>query len=534
MFLVIILKFNIMSAKNELVVVLFVLLTLISCENRQYENQLILKEQNIEIEDISCLKGRFSYALAKVLSESKGVRELIKKEALKQYDYDYDVLYMLVKDKKMEGNETLEQLLLQYIGRDELSFLLSKIPNLTIFVPSLPCNSFSAERWDTSIDIPCVAYKNKEGKILFVDSRGDVDDTFGYDEIPLFPVVVVKPSERVVLQSTLTRSIDDIDILKTESGINFVFEYSGFNNMYSAQTKSGTNTDIPERLERVFNAKKYADMNDIWQRDYIYYDILTKEGNGVLRRNISECLYAFELIGNVDNIYNRISDQKDDPHYDYGKSLVGKRGEARPSGWYGGNYEFLIKIYVSNDQLTSNEIIKVLSVSPKDLFILKTKEGDRSLRVIGIESIKKYYLPEPLPLFDWDIEHYSSSIKISIEEKDENVTEQTIVQTTTSFATNFGFDVNLGEVVKKGAKFGATASRECKISTTITRTLGNDELGDVIVNFGDDVVIKDNLENMNTQTSNSSRQPIPNYQPVLNPKYNSGYYKIEIVPIQMY
>lgn len=530
-----------MNTKNKIIVILLTLLVLMSCENKQYEDQFLIKGQDENIEDIGYLKSRFSNALAIVLSESKEARELIKKEALKRYDYDYDVLYMLVKNKKLGESETLEQLLLQYIGEDELSTLLKKIPNLTIFVPSLPCDAFSAELWNTSTDIPCIAYKNKEGKILFVDGKGNIDDTFGYDEIPLFPVVVVKPSERVVLQSALTRSVDDIDILKTEDGMNFVFEYSEFNNVYSVQTRNNGNKDIPEKLKRVFDAKKYADMNDIWQRDYIYYDILTKDGKGILRRNVSECLYAFELIGNVDNIYNILSDQNDDPHYDHGKSLVGKRGEERPSGWYGGNYEFIIKIYVSNDQLISNEIIKALSVSPQKLFTLKLKEGDRGLRVMGVKSINKYYLPEPLPLFDWDIEHYSSSVKISIEEKDENVTEQTIVETTTSFATNFGFDINWGEVVKKGAKFGTTASKERKVSTTITRTLGSDELGDVIVNFGDDVVIKDEMEivgmrkeSIGGRSGRNNSVEVPIYKPAFNPKYNSGYYKLELVPLEMY
>lgn len=155
--------------------------------------------------------------------------------------------------------------------------------------------------------------------------------------------------------------------------------------------------------------------------------------------------------------------------------------------------------------------------------------------------MEKYYLPEPLPLFDWDIEHYSSSVKISIEEKDENVTEQTIVETTTSFATNFGFDINWGEVVKKGAKFGTTASKERKVSTTITRTLGSDELGDVIVNFGDDVVIKDEMEivgmrkeSIGGRSGRNNSVEVPIYKPAFNPKYNSGYYKLELVPLEMY
>lgn len=509
---------------------------LISCQNDRLEENLLDTKNSIE--NLDGLKEKFSYALAKVFNESKGVRELIKKEALKQFDYDYDVLYLLVKEQEIKGEENLEKQILRYMDKKELSLLIQKIPTLTIFVPTLPDNVFSAENWDILADIPCVAYKDDKGKILFVDSIGNIDDTFRDDEIPLFPVVVVKPSERIVLQSALTRSVNSSDILRTGNGINLAFEYPEYNNQL-AQTRIGDNKDIPESLNKVFEAKKYADSNGIWQRDYIYYDIKNKDGNGVLCRNMSECLYSFELTGDAVNMYNIISDQRDDPHYIYGESLVsGRKPDGTlswPTGWYEGNYEFIIKIYISNDQLVSNEIVKALSVSPRKLFILKKKDNDRSRRVIGIESSIKYYLPEPLPLFDWDIEHYSTSVKISIAEKDENVTEQTVVQTTTSFASNFGFDINFGEVVKKGAKFGVSGSKERKVSTTITRTLGSDELGDVIINFGDDVVVKDELvDRFLGEPVKPTRLPRTDYVPPFNPKYNSGYYKIEVVPLAMY
>ena len=95
----------------------------------------------------------------------------------------------------------------------------------------------------------------------------------------------------------------------------------------------------------------------------------------------------------------------------------------------------LVKIYVSNTQLISNEIIKAISISPNDLFELNieninTGRHQIKKRAIGIKNLKKYYLPNPLPLFDWNIEHYSSSIKISIEEKDNEVTEQKLIETT--------------------------------------------------------------------------------------------------------
>ncbi|WP_294585731.1 hypothetical protein [uncultured Bacteroides sp.] len=524
-----------MSTKRRYFSILFILLMVLSCENENFENKLLLNEQDNKVEDVNYLKSKFSYALARVLSESKEAREFIKREALKQFDYDYDVLYVLVKDKYIDNTVTLEKLLLHFISKEEIEDLLIKIPTLTIFVPSLPLNSFSAELWNVDYDIPCVAYKDKNGKILFVNNKGDIDDTLDSDEIPLFPVVVLKPSERIVLQSTLTRGVSDLDLLRADNGTCFAFEYPEFNNVYLAKTRANSSNNIPEEMQKLFDAKKYADSEDIWQRDYIYYNILTKNGSGTLCRNISECLYAFQLNGNTDNIYHLVSDQGDDPYY--GK-YSSDRSDKKYCGWYGGNYEFIVKIYVSNDQLISNEIIKALSISPTDLFTLRVDRSNRSLRILGVDSLIKYYLPVPLPLFDWDIEHYSTSVKISIEERDENVTEQNVIETTTTFATNFGFDINFGEIVKKGAKFGASVTKERKVSTTITRTLGSDELGDVVVNFGDDIIVKNEMELVGVRTGSTrpdgSRVERPIYRPALNPKYNSGYYKLEIVPLAMY
>ena len=331
--------------------------------------------------------------------------------------------------------------------------------------------------------------------------------------------------------------------MRANNGINFVFEYDEFNNI----TPSKANTravEIPDNLKRIYDAKKYADQNGVWQRDYIYYGISTMEGMGMYRNNISECIYAFELTGDPNEVYGDISDQDDDPHYE---PFNGYRGQG---GWYGGNYEFIVKTYISSNQLVSNEIIKVLSISPKDLFWYngEKRRDDTQVKTIGtVVDFKKYYLPEPIPLFDWNLENYSSSVKISIEEKDIETTEQSVVKTTSTFATNFEFNPTFKAVAKVGAKMGASASVSHEVSTTITRYLNSDILGDVIVNFGDDVVIKSEMENIGESEDEGpirrkkpdvpgrgSREPKPIYVPVLNPKYNSGRYKIEIVPLAQY
>lgn len=306
----------------------------------------------------------------------------------------------------------------------------------------------------------------------------------------------------------------------------------------------GVSTDYPEKLKKIYEAKDYADKNGIWQRDYIYYNISKKDGSGIFQKNISECIYSFELSGDPNNMYRLIADQGDDPHYSEYEVKVPK--DPRDSGrrdyalsfWFEGNFEFIVKIYVSNTQLISNEIIKAISISPNDLFELNieninTGRHQIKKRAIGIKNLKKYYLPNPLPLFDWNIEHYSSSIKISIEEKDNEVTEQKLIETTSNFASNFEFNIGLGETIKKGAKFGASASTTQKVSTTITTHLDSEQLGDVIINFGDDIVIKNEMDAVVSGVPGRASYKTT-YRPVLNPKYTSGYYKIEVLPLALY
>jgi len=548
-----------MNFKTTFLLMLMISALLVACHD-DLENLDSVQDVKIEeTENIDFLKEQFACALAKVLENSKSARDLIKFEALKQFDYDYDVLYALIEDKIVEKNSTFKQLMLQYMNEDNLKILLRKIPTLTIFVPSLPEDSFSAESWNTSNISPCVAYSDMYHNIYAINSDA-YKELIPYNIIPLSPIVFIKPSERVSLKSTITRSIPSDDLILTPDG-TYCFDYSEFNNLKAEgitrsrsrsprgdSTRDGTETsrrrstapieneisdEMVERMNKIFEAKDLADKNDIWQRDYVYYNITTKDDKGPFQRNVSECLYSFELLGDPQNMYNLICDQSGDPNYIEGVSLLGRR-DNKPTGWTEGNLEFIIKIYVSNNQLVSNEIVKALSISPTKLFDLKTKNG-RGLVVCGVEGLTRYILPEPLPLWDWNIENYSASVKISIEEKDASETVQNVLETTTTFATNFGFDVGLGETVKIGAKFGASQSLQSKASTTVTRSLESDELGDVIINFSDDVI----TDTLSVHIDNSPRrvgipEPSPRYSVPLNPKYISGYYKIEIMPLPMY
>lgn len=222
-----------MNLKIETFPILLILLFVTSCTNDTFDtiNHSPSNKFNKKIENETYLKKKFSIALANVFYESEASRKLIKEEVLKQFDYEYDVLYMLVKDKRVEDGKTFEEQLLKFIDKEELSSLLQKIPNLTIFVPALPDDIFSPEKWNVKEEIPLVAYKDRDGQILYTDNVGNIN-SIAYDEIPMFPIVVVKPSERVFLQTSSTRNIGTTT-LTANNGMKFIFEYKEFDNVSS-------------------------------------------------------------------------------------------------------------------------------------------------------------------------------------------------------------------------------------------------------------------------------------------------------------
>ena len=97
----------------------------------------------------------FGKILAGVLVKEKGVRALIKEEALKKFDQDCDVLYQMIKDRPVGEGKTFRQVLLEHAGNESaLKAIEKELPLLTILVPELPENSFSAATWNVDTQVP--------------------------------------------------------------------------------------------------------------------------------------------------------------------------------------------------------------------------------------------------------------------------------------------------------------------------------------------------------------------------------------------
>ena len=495
------------------------------------------------------LKQKFSSALVKVLGQNEEVRPDKREEALKQIDFDYDVLYCLIKDKQLKNGVTLEEYLEKYLTSDELKCIHKQLPTLTLFVPTLPENSFSVHSWNTIDELPAVAVKvsdNNDVKIYYGNGETEV---FPADIIPGFPVVVVKENERIVRNGEILSKTVSENIEET----NLIFVDEIFNNLHGkdlVNTKTRANRpDRPVPLPKVDNPEDYLPANmkktyeaykiykntTGWQRDYIYYGITPTTDKGPFDYNMKEFLVGFELMGDALGFYRKIADQDGDP-----KSSIPIGGVLPANSsiitWTEGEYEFKVTTYVGSKSTIGTEYKSFFRLKPDQLFRAEverviSRPGMPGYTVYKLVGLKSKRVDLDLPLFEWDLENYGATIKIAIEEVDGQETEVNSISSSIEFATNFGFDASFGEKVKFGVKFGSTIKEVLNVSNTITKTLGGDELGEVIINFADPVVISDEFRYHYKPRTNPREQAVVDYtEPTFNSKYYTGWYRLYISP----
>lgn len=512
------------------------------------------------------IKKEFGVALAKVLAESSPARKLIRNEALKKIDHDYDVLYLLVKDEKLSSNTTLEELLLNYVDKELLESIERQIPNLTILVPQLPENTFSAELWDVDNEIPVVGIRIDEtNDVPVFDSSGN-ESVIEAQYIPGYPIVVVKENERIASGNMLTKSLTGSNsstfVVKSSPTLIFSFLDDTFDNLNPKDqdemkvfTKASSSGSLvaPEQLQRLYDAYDIYANTDGWQRDYVYYGITPNKTKGPFNYQCMEHIVGFEMIGDALEVFNKISDQAADPKYDPNKSLGTGRNSAGKGGWTDGEFEFKIKMYLGK----GNELVKYLRISPDKIFTLGRKASGNmtsaGMRYV-LEGMKTEKVDVCLPLFEWNLEDCGSKVKFVIEEVDSQETIKKTTSMTTEFITSFETTTSSGEKEKVGTKYGNSIRNSSTVTYETTETKGSDELGEFYVNFGDDIIAgKDTIGNGSTRGHGSTRvegtggrthpessrggggntsgTATTTVKPIYNIKYNTGWCRLYIAPL---
>lgn len=479
--------------------------SIIACkkDHPSSENNQLQAEKNL-LDAKSIYKQEFSKAFAKALASNAELRAFIKKEALKKFDLDYDILYQMVKEEIIGDKKFKDIIAEQYEKKENLNELDRLYPTLTIFVPKLPMNSFSAEKWDTKTEIPQVAYTlSTTANVPIVNAKGE-EYILGAKYIPSFPVLVIKENEVVKVSSGVTNSIkasSSNDIKAKDSnkqllkGSVYTFEFidEAFNGLTDKNQKSSPKlrastinaSTIDSKIKQAYDTYKNIDG---WQRDLIYYDITPGQPKGKFNYDYQEHMTFFTM--NDANSLSVISDQADDPVNNamfYGPNWS---GNIPKSPWTGNAFRFKVNILVNSKNAAGASFDKYFTVEASDLYDAKYKlYHPRFNDIWQLESITPKRVPLNIPLFNWDLSEYASTIKIIIEEVDDTVEETRSETRVVKFATNFGIDASLGnEKAKIGLKFGASLEEDKTSTVSYKVTKQSDQLGDVIINFADKIV----------------------------------------------
>jgi hypothetical protein len=470
----------------------------VSCNNEPTLDQK-LTQNGLLFDNETKQKKSFAVAFAKALSDNIQLRELIKREALKMFDNDFDVLYYLIKDEPLGNGNSVRSLLQKYFkNTDELAQIENDIPTLTIFVPELPEDSFSANSWDTQLEIPQVAYNSNSTNDVFIVKETGEEYTLEASLIPNFPVVVIKKNERLIAgvgNESKGGKKNSINAVRAKDGKTFEFLHGGFNRSLSIAARNYAPNEIDQRLVDAYNIYSTADG---WHRDYIYYNISPSTPTGPFSYDFQEHITSFRLNGvsGTDaafSVYNKIADQTGEQRFSF-TNINGYRSVV--SGWSDGFFEFKVKVLLNSKNGIGTEYVTYFPASLMELFRVRSTQPYtgapfriNSLRIRGAMDLN-------LPLFNWDLNQYASTIKIEIEEVD-RVETTTISETrTVKFAANFGIE---GVLKKIGLKFGASLEDTQTQTTTKSYTEGNDDLGSVIINFADNVIVN-TFSGYNTRT----------------------------------
>jgi hypothetical protein len=512
--------------KKIIYIFIIFVFTFNSCtENVELENK------NAELTTISNLKKRgnsnleelkleFSKALSKSLIKSTKLKEIIKLESLKKFNRDNDVLYQMIKNDQVENGKTVENLIKEnYFKSSDYNDLLLDLPTLTIFVPTLPNDSFSPESWKLN-ENPAVAVRNENSNdAVMVFNDGTINKIEG-KYTPSFPVLVVKQNQCIIDQTNKDYDSYKTDEIVTPDGIRFRYIDNNFN-----ANKSGNPdvvlqnppppTPLPANVDQklydaytIFN--QYPNLAG-WQRDYIYYNITPTTPNGPFSYDFQEHLTSFRMSSN-------------DPLFNYMYLTDSQIGLADPlanyliqdvtaSHWTMGYYVFRLATIFNDKVGLGPENQNYFPVPPNKLF-------DLYYTPIHIYRFTFYQLTGAInkkvdtrvPIFNWDLNQYASKIKISIEEADTLVSTTQTTTNTVKYAQNFSINPTFGILEKVGLKFGATLEENTNKDTQIKYFESNDQLGSVIINFADKIIINQSTTGITTR------------------KYNSGLFEIDFIP----
>jgi len=466
----------------------------------------------------------FAKALYIALSESPALRKLIRDRALERFNRESDVLYQFIKNEPLENGLTVRELLLRFMeSGEELAAIEEKHPTLTVFVPQLPEDCFSADNWNTDEQIPAVAiHSTRQMNIPIFAQAGFLDAERGETVIkagiiPGFPVVVLKDNKSVVVSKNSSSRYASLNNPGSDYVFDFTDDYydgSRINDNPALRSTTYPFFVIDQKLKDAYNM--YGIYGAVgWQRDYVYYNLEYPNAlTGFLSRNFSEtvCTFRFAERNTPQQMLNFLNlyGNPGDPVLMTG----GIPAYGEPYPWSAGSYNFRITVETGSDNSQLAFISKEFSADPDELF-------EVSFKKVSLGWGLYFYYPSvsgfntkllEIPLFTWDLSTFATNMKFTVYKVNPSTTQTNTYTSQTNFAGNISFEK------KEGLKFGASAGITKTSTTSVVKNIADKSLGDFFIGFHEPSVI-----------SMTSMLKICSML-----EYDGGYYKLTVFPKKQY
>ena len=544
-------------------------LVFFSCSNEDFRDNnpnAIDEDQNQinkTIEELSLsvneeLRLKFGRAFATALKESPELRKFIKDEALKQFNLDYDVMYHLVKDKPLNGHimrnssqshySTMSGLLSNYFkNKEELQQIEKQLPLLTVFVPSLPEDSFSAETWDVDDpeQIPVVGIRlDNTNEVPMIDVLNDVEYVLESDVIPGYPVVVIKNNERLVVNTNNHNFANSSEVLSTGGGLEYRFLDDNLNANITNNSRAvistnpddggggggggspspctapfaieaGRNNNVAQFLKNARNIFEGSGVSNPWQRDNIYYQLTPSiTTNAYIGGTYTEAITYFKLAGtNPESIFTLLSNQSNGSNPDPIRTNEDYEGEKRVP-WTDGNFEIGISVTENAKNVGYINFPMFFNAGPEELFSYTHNRITRWRGVWPVRWKRTYYKPiingfkgkdftavelgvQKLHIHAWDLTEYSNIWTIQVKELDVTTEFTDEISNVRKYNQNLEINPSISpsEIIKIGLKFGASQEDTDTTKRTFKWIEGDDELGIFTIPFRNDILIRNPCDN---------------------------------------
>jgi len=456
-------------------------------------------------------KERFAAILSKAVHDREDVRAFLKKEALVQFDKNYDVFYPMVQNKQV-GGESFRDVLLAYSSEEEIGDIERNVPLLNILLANIPMLGVKPEEMDTTEEEIPVAVAKESATSLYLNGTKEGDLEKG--EVPGFHLFVVNENRRVTpIRPSMQKMASTRENLGSAiPGTSFAFKSPNYD---------GTRIEVQPLLWRPWyevdpkarEAYKHFYKDDgsvnqrAYQRDYIYYGITPQNRVGSLNRSVKEYINFIEINPNA---FLKISDQDGDPRLretwfqHWGPGLNHQQIVDRM--WTQGAFEFVFEFICAGK---AHAVTKHIGLKPDDIWHFDIQSERRNRTWFRKERHTYWIDPnrftsktvwlgkEKIDLDPWNLAEEGLHRYVNIYEEDGDV-EITTTETYESTHVNTSqfkaggsikLDVGLGLDLNAGGE--STSSSTTKKSNSVTRKYkqGSDALGSTRIYFYDPIII---------------------------------------------